>query len=460
MTQEHSGHNTSLADPRITLPLCFIIFFSVLNGTMFNVAIPDIKAQFGLLPSEVSWVMTAYIVVFALGSLVFGKLADLFSVRNLITTGLILLNAGSLAGLLSVNYPMLIGSRILQASGGSAIPALAMMVATRYVPGEIKGRVLGAIASTVAFAAGIGPIVGGFISGAWHWRFLFIFTLITLSAIPFLRRMLPAEEKKDGVFDKLGAVLAAGGLISLLLFVTQGAWWYLPLGLLLLAFFAVHIRRAPVPFISPELFLNAPYRNTVITTFLVVGTMFGTMFMAPIMLRDLNALSSAKIGLVMFPGAMSAAIMGTIGGRLADRRGAGFVLKVGMLLLVTGHFAVSSIAGINPVFVAAALIISYVGFSFLQSSLPHTVSSALPGKHTGVGMGIYTLFFFVSGAFSAAVIGRILDIREAGFCINPLHLCEGRSWVYSNIFMMLMGMVGAGWLIYMWTFRRSAKSEN
>ena len=74
--------------------ISFIIFFSVLNGMMFQVAIPDIAAEFALLPSEVSWVMTGYILVFAVGALMYGKLADIYPVKRLITIGLTLMNAG------------------------------------------------------------------------------------------------------------------------------------------------------------------------------------------------------------------------------------------------------------------------------------------------------------------------------------------------------------------------------
>ena len=72
---------------KVIAPLCVIIFFSVLNGMMFNVAIPDIAREFSLLPSQVSWVMTGYILLFGLGSLFYGRLADHRSVRELVTTG-------------------------------------------------------------------------------------------------------------------------------------------------------------------------------------------------------------------------------------------------------------------------------------------------------------------------------------------------------------------------------------
>ena len=103
---------------KITIALGFIIFFSVLNGITFPVAVPDISSDFHLLPSEVSWVMTGYILVFAVGSLIYGKLAGLYPVRNLITIGLILMNLGSIIGLLSVQYPMLLAARMMQAAGG------------------------------------------------------------------------------------------------------------------------------------------------------------------------------------------------------------------------------------------------------------------------------------------------------------------------------------------------------
>jgi DHA2 family metal-tetracycline-proton antiporter-like MFS transporter len=164
---------------KIIIPLCFIIFLSVLNGTMFQVAIPDISHEFNLLPSEVSWVMTGYILIFAVGALIYGKLADIYPEKTLITWGLLLMNAGSLAGLFAKWYPVLIAARLLQAGGGAAVPALAMIVVTRYFEHTQRGRVLGIIASTVALAAGLGPVAGGFIAGTFHWKYLFILSLAT-----------------------------------------------------------------------------------------------------------------------------------------------------------------------------------------------------------------------------------------------------------------------------------------
>lgn len=438
---------------KIIFPLSFIIFFSVLNGTMFQVAIPDISDEYRLLPSEVSWVMTGYILVFAIGALIYGKLADIFRVKTLITAGLIIMNLGSLAGLFTIWYPMLIGARLLQAMGGAAIPALAMIVVTRYYQPALRGKVLGIIASTVALAAGLGPILGGFISGTFHWRFLFLSSLATIPAIPFLRRILPDERPHRDLFDSPGAVLIGGGASCLLIFVTQGNWWYLPPGIAMIIWFSVHIRRSKSPFVNPSLFVIRPYRNTIITTFLSIGTVFGMLFMIPIMLRDLNGLSANLIGLTMFPGAISAVIMGVIGGRLSDRRGSRFVVHIGAGFLISGFLLLSTLAGQPPLKIALSLILCYTGFAFIQSSLPHTVSIVLPKEQTGVGMGIYNLIFFISGAFTTAGIGRLLDIKSVDFSLNPL-ASDTTAWIYSNIFILLAVVVTIASVLFHITFRR------
>ena len=438
---------------KITFPLSFIIFFSVLNGMMFQVAIPDISAEYNLLPSEVSWVMTGYILVFAVGALIYGKLADIYPAKRLITIGLVLMNAGSVLGLFSTWYPMLIIARLIQAGGGAAIPALAMIVVTRYFPANLRGNMLGIIASTVALAAGLGPIMGGFISDMFSWKYLFLFSLATIFAIPSLRSILPAEKKMPDTFDSLGAVLIGGGSSSLLIFVTMGNKWFLAASVIMTGYFLFHIKKAANPFVSPSLFSNKHYRNTVITTFLSIGSVFGMLFMVPIMLRDLLGLSSNSIGLTLFPGAMSAVLVGVIGGRLSDRKGSRFVVYLGSAILTAGFLALSTVAGQKAWVVASALIISYAGFALLQSSLPHTISISLSKEQTGIGMGIYNLLFFVSGAFSTAGIGRLLDFRSTGFCLNPVNVCT-EGWIYSNIFVMLAAVVAASALLFYITFKK------
>lgn len=436
---------------RITGPLCFIIFFSVLNGMMFNIAIPDIAAEYGLLPSQVSWVMTAYILVFGLGSLVYGRLADQVPVRRLITIGLVLLNAGSILGFFAGAYSLLIAARVLQAAGGAAIPALAMLVATRYMRPDIRGRVLGTIASTVAAAAAVGPFLGGFAAGTLGWRYLFLIICASALAMPALRRLLPGGTAGTLQFDLPGTAILGTAITLLLLAVARTSPLYLLCGTAAALLFLVHTRRAGQPLIPPLLFSAARYRTTVMVTIIAVGSVFGMFFMVPLMLSDLNDLGVMKIGLTLFPPATAAALAGPVGGRLIDRKGSSSVVMLGILFTMTGYLLLSTFAGEEPVLIALLLIVPYIGFSFIQSSLPHRAAASLPEDLTGVGMGTYNLIFFLSGAFTAAFIGRVLDRPPAAVCLNPLATCPGGR-PYSNLFLGLAVAAGAALFLYRRTF--------
>src|SRR5690554_2400569 len=102
----------------------FVIFFAVLNESIFNVSTPSIAKQFELDAAGVSWVITIFFIVFGLGMVIFGKLSDMFSIKKLIIIGIVIYCIGSILGfILQSWYPAVIISRAIQGAGGSAIPA-------------------------------------------------------------------------------------------------------------------------------------------------------------------------------------------------------------------------------------------------------------------------------------------------------------------------------------------------
>ncbi|WP_026690149.1 MFS transporter [Alteribacter aurantiacus] len=432
-------NNSSNVDPRLTsrliLLLCILLIFTVMNGTMFNVAIPDIAEHFDLLPSQVSWVMTGYILVFSIGSLMYGKLADIYPIKNILTLGLILFATGATLGLLAPNYPTLLAARIIQAMGGATIPALAFIIPARFIPGE-RGRVFGIISSTVAFASGIGPIAGGIIGGILSWRFLFVFSMLAVFAIPLLRRWIPDEEKRDGVVDVPGALFIATTVAFLLVFITTGLWWAPLIFIGSLALFIWRTATAKHPFIQPSLLKNKNYTITVATSFMGTSVLFGMIFIIPIMLRDLYELNTLAIGLVLFPGAMAAGLIGQAGGRLVDKKGSVPVVKLALLLVAGGTFFISTFAGFHPLVIACCLLVTYLGFPLIQSSTANLLSIIVPKKETGVGIGMFNLLNFMSAAIGSAVYGRILDIESTTVLLNPLALNEANV-IYTNLFLSL-----------------------
>ena len=141
--EQHSPLPT--IDAAKTLPwLIYLVFFAVLNETVFNVSTPAISKAFSLTPSGVSWVMTAFIVFFAMGSVIFGRLSDIFSIRRLILIVICMYAGASAAGFaVQSSYAGVIVARAVQGAGASALPALIMVIIARYFPADERGRVFG-----------------------------------------------------------------------------------------------------------------------------------------------------------------------------------------------------------------------------------------------------------------------------------------------------------------------------
>ncbi|MBP3952885.1 MFS transporter [Bacillus suaedae] len=431
---------------KIIFIMCTVLLFSVMNGTMFMIAVPDIAYSFSLVPSQVSWVVTSYIVVYAIGALMYGKLADIYPLKTLLTIGLSLFGVGSILGFFSPSFLMVIVARIVQAAGASSILALVFIVPSRYFPQE-RGKVLGIISSTMAFASGIGPVIGGFVAGILHWNFLFLISACVLLSIPFFWMWIPKEEKKAGKVDLLGAFLVAIAVASIILFITLLVWWYLIISIGFFVLFVLRIFKYDNPFIRPDLFRSVSYRTTIITSFFAMMTMMGNMFLLPLMLSDVNGLNTLAIGLTIFPAAMAAALTGKWAGVLTEKWGGKQVVYLAFAFMISGFGLLSTLVGQNTWVIALVTLLVFIAFPFIQTSTANLLSEALPKSEIGVGMGIYNLFNFMAGALGGALIGKALDYKT-DFLINPFSIAEGNETMYSNVFISLAILTIANCLFF------------
>src|SRR3712207_3933290 len=259
----------------LLLLLCCAVVIAVMNSSMVNVAVPVIQQDFGVSEAQVGWVITSYLLTYAVGIPLYGRAADVFSLRRAFSLGLVGFAIGSLLCIVAPNLPLLVFGRVVQAIGAAAIPALATAsVAKVLAPGE-RGTALGLIVSSVGVGAAIGPVVGGALQQVAGWHSLFYATLaLTLLLLPGAFYALP-ETRSTGErsFDVPGGVLL-GSAAGLFLFgITQGqvagfasisSWGSFAGAVLAAVGFAWRITGAAHPFVSPVLFKNRGYVAAVI----------------------------------------------------------------------------------------------------------------------------------------------------------------------------------------------------
>ncbi|MFD0698558.1 MFS transporter [Paenibacillus sp. GCM10027628] len=441
---------------RSVLWIYYVIFFAVLNESVFNVSTPSIAKQFGLDASGVSWVVTIFFIVFGMGMVIFGKLSDIYSVKKLITIGITLYSLGSIMGFVFQSwYPAVIISRAIQGAGGSAIPALVFVMVARFFTPEERGKMFGVITSTVSFAIGIGPVLGGYIAGSLHWSYLFLIPLPVLVAIPFFQKLLPKEQRGAGTVDIVGAVLLGIAVAMLILFTTNANLLYLLVTFVALILFIVQIRRAKDPFVDPALFTNPLYRNGLIIGFLIFGTVMSVMFVIPLMLSKMYGLSTENIGLIMFPGAISAVIFGRVAGNLTVKRGSHYVVYLGLALIALSLLLQSSTIGLWVWYIGVALIMMYIGFSFVQTALTESVTQILPVHQIGVGMGFFNMTSTISGAVVTALVAKIMEQKLFSFPLHPL-ISDSHAYMYGNLILVLSLVVIASAFLYFLSFGKKA----
>ena len=439
--------------------LVVTLIFSVMNGTMFNVALPEIGREFNLVPSQVSWIMTSYMVVYAIGSIVMGKLADKYRLKDLLTYGLIIFGLGSMIGLFATEFWLIILGRVIQAAGASVLPATAMIIPIRYFAPEKRGRALGTSAVGLALGNALGPVAAGLITSFGNWRLMFILSLLPLLTLPFFRKYLDNAKGKAGSIDVLGGGLLAVAVAFFLLAITQMNVWLFIGGLILLVFFIIRIRKAAEPFIKPGLFRNRHYSIGLILAFTTTGMSFSMTFMTPQFLSALNDLSASSIGFVLVPAAIASAIMGRKGGKLADDRGNFTLVFVASVLIFLAFSLLSTFIGVSAYIIAFILILGNVGQTFMQVAMSNTISRTLPKEETGVGMGLLSMINFISGAMAMSVVGKMLDKGASSLQFNPFITTDG-ALVYSNIFAVMSLLIILVVVIYRFQFGEIASKQN
>lgn len=436
--------------------LAFTLVFSVMNATVFNVVLPIIGQEFSLNPSALSWISTGYIIVYAIGSVTYGKLADKFRLKDLLTFGLSLFALGSLVGLAATEYWMIILGRVLQAAGASVIPATGMIIPVRYFPPEQRGRALGTSAIGLALGGAMGPTVSGVITGFANWRFLFLLSVLPLVTLPFYRKYLDDKRGNVKSIDFTGGALLAATVALLLLSITNSSLMLLLAGCAVGVLLVWRLKVAPEPFFKPELFRNRNFSVAVGLAFAANVLNFGLPFITPQFLSGINGLTPLHIGLIMFPAALVTALLGRKGGKLADSKGNLALVLVASGMIIVCLALLSTFAGISPYWILFILMSGNVGISFMGIAMSNTVSRTLSSEDTGVGMGLFSMMNFISGAASMSLIGRLLDNSSTSVHFNPV-LLHSEAAVYSNIFVALAGVTVLLTAVYVLQFGRRSK---
>lgn len=427
-------------------------FTSVLSTTMFNVVLPEIGRDFNVTPGVLGWLVTAYSLIFAVATTFYGRLGDLYGIRRFLVIGIGIFSLGSALASLALSFELLLAARIFQATGAAAIPALGTASVFRIVPAKRRGTAMGYMSAVIGSGAGLGPVIGGVLAEFLSWRALFLIPGMLFLIIPVLWRWLPVMEGQGkGKLDVVGGAMVALSLGGLLMAITNleraGPTSPIVVGpfivfIVVMVFLVRRIRTREDAFIPAPLLGNPNFVLLGVTAIGMTMTAMGSMVTLPLLLDEVQNVGVGRIGLIMLPSAIASAVLGPVGGRLADRYGSVVPLRMGLASLVFGAFVMSSFGVSGSAGLVAVLGICFgMGMGLAGAPLLNSVSLILPASQSGMGIGLIHMVFLMGGSFGVAIKTAIIDARiGSDSSFNPIHSGAGAG--FADAFLVVLFAAG------------------
>jgi len=406
--------------------LMLTMLLAALDQTIVSTALPTITSDLGGL-SQLSWVVTAYLLASTASAPIWGKLSDLYGRKPMLQWSIVVFLVGSVLAGASQSMSQLIATRALQGLGGGGLMVLVMAVIADIIAPRDRGRYMGLFGAVFGLASIVGPLLGGLFTEQLSWRWIFyinvplgIIALVVVGAVLHV-----TVQRREHAIDWLGASLMVAGVVSLLLVTVWGGVrypWVSPTiigltlaGVGLLVAFVLQERRAPEPIIPLTLFRNSVFRVTSGIGFVVGFAMFGTIVFLSMFMQVVHGSSPTVAGLQLLPLMFGLILTSIVSGRLISHRGHYKVFPiVGTALATVGMLLFSRLGVHTPYWqIAVAALVLGIGLGNVMQVLVLAVQNSVNMSEIGAATSTSTFFRSIGGSFGTALFGAVLASRLA-----------------------------------------------
>ena len=460
--------------------VCLAQLMVVLDATIVNVALPSIQHSLKLSPANLQWVVNAYTLTFGGFLLLGGRMADLFGRRRLFFVGVIIFTAASFLNGIAGSSAMLIASRALQGFGAAMVsPATLAIVNTTFPAGDDLRKALGLWAALSAGGAAVGLLLGGILTQALSWPWIFFVNLpIGVLAVALAWRFVPESRAWVGErgTDIAGAVSITGG-IGLLIYVivkTQSNGWgsATTLGLgalaigLIVAFFLIEARtRAPL--VRLGIFRVRALAAGDAALFFLTAGMFANFYFGTLYLQDVLHFSPIATGFAFLPVAVLIAVAAGISQQVVPRFGIRAVAVTGITIAAAG-LALMARIGVHSTY-AGTLLPSFVllavglGIAFVPLTLIGV--SSVSNDDAGLASGLFNTAQQIGGALGLAILATIAATRTSDLLGGAGRHASASAQVAATVsgyhiaFIVAAGLMLMG-LVVLVTFLRARHVEH
>ena len=400
-------------------------FMVVLDIAIVNVALPSIQLDLDVSQSNLQWVISAYALVFGGFLLLGGRTADVLGRRRVFMAGLVLFAIGSLLCGLAWSETSLIGARAIQGLGAATIsPAALAILMTTFAEGRERNIALGVWGAVGGFGAAAGVLLGGVLTDALSWEWIFFVNipvaLVAIALAPVLLR--ESRDTTVKTFDALGAVLVTGGLSLLVLAITQGHGWgwdsartigVFAASAALLLGFVVWENRVAEPLMRFGILRTKTVLGANVAGFILGTALFSMFLMLTLYMQQVLGYSAMKTGVAYLAVAGTSIIWANVAAALVNRVGVRPLIAGGMALLAVGMLLFTQIP-VDGTYVANLLpgfLIIALGMALCFVPISIAALAGVSKAEAGIASGLINTSQQIGGAVGIALLSTIAITR-------------------------------------------------
>lgn len=444
-----------MADSNVHYPRRYAILLAIMLGSIMgpvdasivNVTLPTIAQYFNVELSAAQWVPMVYLLVISSLLLFYGRLGDIVGYKRVYLTGLAGFTIASALCGLAYFLPSiywLVAFRAIQGIAAGMMISVPLAIIIASFPPEERGKALGINAISISAGLAIGPSVGGFVTYALGWPFVFLINIpIGIAGFLWGRHILPELKGQPGKIDIAGAITSFIGLLSFLLFVNyaQGSGLN-PANMIMLSVavlatigFLLIERRVVSPMLHLSLFRNLTFSFANISALLNFMSQYVMVFLTPFYLQRLLHYPANKVGLTMTAFPLAVMVMAPFSGALSDRVGTRALACFGAAMCALGLFLMSLLSpSATTLDIVWRMAIFGLGTGIFQSPNNSAVMGSSPRPQLGIASGILSTVRNVGMIFGIATGGVVL------YALVPPQILQQSSLTSSEAVEFVFGL--------------------
>ena len=408
-----------------TLVVAIIItggFVTILNQTVMSPALPSIMEEFNITPAIGQWLTSVFLLVNGLMIPITAYLFERFTTRQLFIATMLIFIIGSTVAFFSVNFPMLLAARMLQATGaGIQIPFVSVMV-MKIFPKSRRGFALGIAGIVIGFGPTIGPTMSGWVTDTWGWRYVFgsiapIAMIIMILALIFLKNIGETHKIKLDWLSLLFSTFGFGGL--LFGFSSAGSYGWIHyftiipivVGGVCVFFFIRRQLKEEQPLLNLKLLKNPIFSTSTILSMVVNSGLMVAAVITPIFIQNILGKSAMLSGLILMPAAIMMVAMSPVTGLLFDKFGPRFLTITGLSIMAAGTCMLSFLSiNTTTIYLTVAYTFRMIGIALVNMPLNTWGINALSSDMIAHGNAINNTARQVSGSIGTAILITVMMI--------------------------------------------------